>query len=99
MRLARERISDRSIRSAGVTAGQPPQGSTRILPRCPHARRTVPDTAALPIAGQGTKSCVEMRGDESGRAEARHIQLRIGLRETVAATEGGDCRILAGELA
>ena len=42
---------------------------------------------------------MEMHREESRRAEARHIRFRIDLRETVAATEGSDRRILAGELA
>ncbi len=101
MRPARARISDWSIRSAGITAELTPQGSGRISPRYPHSPpHTVPGHGCPPGRRAGhEESRMEMRREESGRAEPCHIQLRIHLKETVPTTEGSDRRILARELA
>lgn len=100
MRLARARKCDRSIRFRRQHSRTAATGLDPDIAPCPHARRMVPDRAALPIAGRGTRNPrMKMRCNGSGRAEARYIRLRIGLRQTVAAAEGSDRRILAGELA
>ena len=101
MRLACVRKCDQSIRfrrQHGLATAALLYPNIALLPAQP--RDTVPDRAALPIASRGHKGArMEMHREESRRAEARHIRLRIDLRQTVATTEGGDRRILAGELA
>ena len=82
MRLARAGKCDPSIRfrrQHGRAAAALFHPDTALVPGQP--RHTVPDRAALPIASRGHKGArMEMHREESRRAEARHIRLRIDLR-------------------
>ena len=101
MRLACVRKCDQSIRfrrQHGLATAALLYPNIAQLPA--HPRHAIPDKVVLPIAGQGTrKRAWRCAGKKSRRAEAHHIRLLIDLRQTVATTEGGDRRILAGELA